>query len=479
MTAVCDLLFDLCNSDDSRYEKAGRDRRDRHHNRVCQEIEEVKELHSDHGHTGQWTIAKTGERSEQEHNDSHKYRRLFPAPVQLILKSGDGTLGQGDGTCDSREQDQNKKQDADCGSESHACEHLDKDGIKSMEKLIFSLVLLLTTKIIYLITGRNRRQIARIPKGMAILCQPPGRRYVAYAVGVFQLLFVAFFLVLYIKDGAPAEARLMWSLLVITSILSCMLLIFSGNVAGRDCVYFNSREVRIEKPFRKSRTFQWEEIRKVDGNFDNAVNLYLLDGTKVLTARLGMVNYDVFCDMIKKTCPEKIASYYRSHMYEESQKCILRYGSEYYLLAAMGIGILLIYMASLVPAAAENSIIQQFLQGDFSQKFALWFAPVCGVISIVFLVVMLNTNIRYSQEKMTIKYPLHRKRELYWRNIQRIEMAAVEKTEKAEWMKLRLYTREGTYKISFKFLTHGKDEFLSMLFKMIQKYGISCMQTDK
>ena len=99
-----------------------------------------------------------------------------------------------------------------------------------------------------------------------------------------------------------------------------MLLIFSGNVAGRDCVYFNSREVRIEKPFRKSRTFQWEEIRKVDGNFDNAVNLYLLDGTKVLTARLGMVNYDVFCDMIKKTCPEKIASYYRSHMYEESHR---------------------------------------------------------------------------------------------------------------------------------------------------------------
>ena len=67
-----------------------------------------------------------------------------------------------------------------------------------------------------------------------------------------------------------------------------------------------------------------------------------------------------------------IGRYYRSHMYEEPQKCILRYGSEYYLLAAMGIGILLIYMATLVPAAAENSIIQQFLQGDFSQRFALW-----------------------------------------------------------------------------------------------------------
>ena len=164
---------------------------------------------------------------------------------------------------------------------------------------------------------------------------------------------------------------------------------------------------------------------KVDGNFDNAVNLYLLDGTKVLTARLGMVNYDVFCDIIKKTCPEKIAT---THLFPYVRRTCKMYStlwSEYYLLATMGIGILLIYMASLVPAAAENSIIQQFLQGDFSQRFALWFAPVCGVISIVFLVVMLNTNIRYSQEKMTIKYPLHRKRELYWRNIQRIEMAAV------------------------------------------------------
>ena len=100
MTAFYDFAFNLFHADDSRNEKAGGDRRNRHHDGVCQEIEEVKELHSDHGHTGQWTIAETGERSEQEHNDSHKYRRLFPAPVQLILKSGDGTLGQGDGTCD-------------------------------------------------------------------------------------------------------------------------------------------------------------------------------------------------------------------------------------------------------------------------------------------------------------------------------------------------------------------------------------------
>ena len=52
-----------------------------------------------------------------------------------------------------------------------------------MEKLIFSLVLVLTAGIISLITGRNKRQLNRIPEGMAILCQPPGKRYVLYAMG--------------------------------------------------------------------------------------------------------------------------------------------------------------------------------------------------------------------------------------------------------------------------------------------------------
>ena len=43
-----------------------------------------------------------------------------------------------------------------------------------MEKLLFTLILVLAVGIIYLITGRNRRQINKIPEGMAILCQPPG-----------------------------------------------------------------------------------------------------------------------------------------------------------------------------------------------------------------------------------------------------------------------------------------------------------------
>ena len=57
-----------------------------------------------------------------------------------------------------------------------------------MNRLIFILALALLASIIFLITGRNRRQIKRIPPGMSILCQPPGKRYLLYALGVISPL---------------------------------------------------------------------------------------------------------------------------------------------------------------------------------------------------------------------------------------------------------------------------------------------------
>ena len=79
-----------------------------------------------------------------------------------------------------------------------------------MNRLIFILALALLAGIIFLITGRNRRQIKRIPPGMSILCQPPGKRYVLYALGVMVLVVVGFFSVLFVMDGAPEEAIGMW-----------------------------------------------------------------------------------------------------------------------------------------------------------------------------------------------------------------------------------------------------------------------------
>ena len=178
-----------------------------------------------------------------------------------------------------------------------------------MEKLLFTLILVLAVGIIYLITGRNRRQINKIPEGMAILCQPPGKRYVVYALGVLAVVFVGIFSILYIMDGAPGEARGMWSLCVAMAILLLIVTIFAGNIMARECIYFNGDTIQIEKAFQKPRTVRWQEIRKIDGSFDNMVNLYLSDGTKILTVGIGMVNYELFCDVLRKKCPETAVSY--------------------------------------------------------------------------------------------------------------------------------------------------------------------------
>ena len=49
-----------------------------------------------------------------------------------------------------------------------------------MNKFLMKLMLLIIAGIIYLITGRNRRQKEKIPDGMDILCDPPEQRYLVY-----------------------------------------------------------------------------------------------------------------------------------------------------------------------------------------------------------------------------------------------------------------------------------------------------------
>ena len=139
VAALGNFVLDLFHTDDSRYEQAGRDRRDRHHDGVGQKIEEIKELHSDHGNVRQRTISEAGECSEKDHDNGHKDGRFFPAPVQLILEGGYGALGQGDGACDRRKQDEEKEQDPCACSESHARKYLRKcdehEGRSSLESI--------------------------------------------------------------------------------------------------------------------------------------------------------------------------------------------------------------------------------------------------------------------------------------------------------------------------------------------------------
>ena len=347
-----------------------------------------------------------------------------------------------------------------------------------MERLIFTLVLCLTAGAIYLVTGRNRRQIERIPKGMSILCQPPGRRYVMYALGVLVFAFVMFFTVLFVMDGAPEKARPMWALCIGAAVLTLAVTILGGNVMARECVYFNSKEVRVEQAFRTPRTFRWEEIQTIDGSFDNAVSLYLIDGTKVLTARAGMVNYERFCAVLKAKRPGDVREYYRERAYDQPKKCVLRYGGEYYLLAVMGI-LLLVMELALMGSAQEGEFLEMLARGGPSRWFSLLFPLVWGVAGIAALFLLIRTNVRYSQEKMVLRYPLRGNRELYWREIRGIEVTLTKKQGEETGKKLRLSTGEGTYDLNLAVLTWGKDAFLAELRKMIKRYEIPCTRVNK
>ena len=344
-----------------------------------------------------------------------------------------------------------------------------------MEKVLFSLLLVLTAWIISLVTGRNKRQISRIPEGMAILCQPPGKRYVIYALGVLVFVFVMIFSVLYIMDGAPESARFMWGVCVATAVFVLFLMIFCGNVMARDCVYFNGEKIQIEKAFRTPKVFLWKEIRKIDGNFERAVNLYLADGTKVLTVDISMVNYDTFCTVLRAKCSESVSGYYQKQTYEQPKKCILRYGAEYYLLAVMGLLIFAMYLA-LIGTADEVNLIEKIMESDTSGRFSLLFAPVCGAVSMIALVIFSNTNIQYSKERMIVKYPFRRKREISWRNIQKIELVP---GKRRKWEKMRLYTAEGACRIDLGLLTWGQDGFLEELSEMMVRYEIPCKKVER
>ena len=340
-----------------------------------------------------------------------------------------------------------------------------------MVRLQSILVLAVSVGVIYLVTGRNRRQRNKIPEGMSILCQPPGVRYVIYALGVLMVALVGIFSAFYIMDGAPEEARSAWYLCVAGAILFLIIAIVTGNIMARECTYFNENAIQIERAFQKPRTVRWYEILEIDGNFDNMVNLYYMDGTKILTASIGMVNYKLFCDVLRKKCPEAVAVYYHSKDKDNPRKSVLRYGTEYYIVAGLGILIMLQYLAVLL-FIGDDELLQIFSQSEPSKWFSLLFAPVCGVASMVFLFIMCNTKIRYSGGKMIIKYPLRKEKILYWRNIRRIEVIRARKRDQKNWKKLRLYTEEGNYTINFAYLTHGKDDFMEEVLEMVQKYEI-------
>ena len=80
------FFLDLLHTDHSGDQQTGRKCSDRHHHRVCQEVKEIKELHSNDLYTGKRSISQGRKTSENKHDRTDYQCGLLSAPFQLILK---------------------------------------------------------------------------------------------------------------------------------------------------------------------------------------------------------------------------------------------------------------------------------------------------------------------------------------------------------------------------------------------------------
>ena len=148
------------------------------------------------------------------------------------------------------------------------------------------------------------------------------------------------------------------------------------------------------------------------------------------------------------------------------------------MLAVMGILMLLVYLAMLASAGGAE-FLHRLPQSEPSEWFSLWFGPISGIAGIIALVVFCNTKVWYSPAGLVLKFPLRKKQEVSWREIQKIELVMTRKQGKQTWKWLRLFTKEKVYRIDLAFLTAGKDGFWTELLKNIKKYEIPCESARK
>ena len=103
----------------------------------------------------------------------------------------------------------------------------------------------------------------------------------------------------------------------------------------------------------------------------------------------------------------------------------------------------------------------------------------CGAASLILLFVICSTSVRYSEEGLVLKFPLRAGRELFWRDIRRVEAVPAKRPDQGGWKRLRIYTGDGVYRLNLEALSRGRDGFVTELFKMARKYQIPCVKVKK
>lgn len=126
-----------------------------------------------------------------------------------------------------------------------------------------------------------------------------------------------------------------------------------GNIQAKDCVYYDEEKFQVNRPFREPQVYPWSEVGTIRGSLTGEITLYQRDGTN--PCRGG--RHGALRGLLRSAQAEVSGStmeYYRTQHSEHPQKCVLRYGPEYYLLAVMGILMLLVYLAMLASAGGAE-----------------------------------------------------------------------------------------------------------------------------
>ena len=326
-----------------------------------------------------------------------------------------------------------------------------------MERLIMYVILLGLALFIFLISGRNKRELKKIPEGMYIFTKNPMMRYIMYALGLLIFIFVGGAGALcYIMDGVE-DAGIWFYFCMALGILDPLICFLGGYLMYSSHIFFDDEKLLLGRAFRTPSQLTWYEIGEIRIKDHQFFVLYDRDGKPRVKTYIGMVNYDLFLQTALRHC--------RPHLVENQQlergekENALKYGGEYYVMAVMG---LLVFFMALFLFLSSGESFYSFWTSDGLNLFAKIFPIACGIGSIGLLIYCRSRKVVYSAYEIQMHYLLKRTVTIYWKEINAVEFHRKSGGAKKSYI-VHLETSSGKYTLHSSGMRNGWDEFLPFL----------------
>ena len=326
-----------------------------------------------------------------------------------------------------------------------------------MERLIMYIILLGLALFIFLISGRNKRELKKIPEGMYIFTKNPMMRYIMYALGLFIFVFVGGGGVrCYIMDGVE-DAGIWFYICMALGILDPLICFLGGYLMYSSHIFFDDDKLLIGRPFHTPLRLTWYEIGEMRMKDRQSFVLYDRDGKPRVKAYIGMVNYDIFLRTAQRHCRPHLAE--NQQLERGEKENVLKYGGEYYVMAVMGL--LVFFMAMLLFLSSGESFHSFWMSRELN-LFAKIFPIACGVGSIGLLIYCRSRKVVYSTYEIQLHYLLKRTVTVHWKEINAVELRRKGSGAKKSYI-VHLHTASGKHTLRSSRMRSGWDEFLPFL----------------